>query len=61
VIAALFASITGLRRRRARGAAVAGLVLGLAYGILFALSDPVTAGAVLIPATAIGFAITQWR
>jgi hypothetical protein len=61
VAVAVFASTSALRRRVDRGWAVAALVLGLAFAVTFALSEPATAGALAIPAAAIGFVIKQWR
>jgi hypothetical protein len=61
VVVAVFASVAGLRRRVARGWAVAGLALGLAFGVLLAIGDPVATGAVVVLATAAAFTLSQWR
>ena len=58
---AILASMTGLHRRVATGWAIAGLALGLVFGVPFALSEPALAGAFAIPTAAVAFAITQWR
>jgi hypothetical protein len=60
VVVSVFASITGLHCRAAMGFSVAGLVLGVPFGVLLALDDLVTAAAVAILATTAVFTFSQW-
>jgi hypothetical protein len=61
VIVSVFASVAGIRSRAAVGWAIAGLVLGLIFGGIVAVSDPAAAAALAIPVVTIVFAVTQWR
>lgn len=58
---AILASLAGLSRRVAIGWAIAGLALGLGFTVPFALVEPATVGAFVIPTAAVAFAVTQWR
>jgi hypothetical protein len=58
---AVFASITGLRRRAGIGWAVAGLALGGAFALSLAWNDPAAAVAVTILTTVAAFTVTEWR
>jgi hypothetical protein len=61
VVVAVFASTAGLCRREARAWAVAGLALGLTFGLLLALDDPAATGAVAVLTTAAVLTVTHWR